>query len=102
MARQSQAATIEGNGGPLQVKGALTFATVPALAALIKIWAVSEEIPIVVDLSGVSHSDSAGLALLLQWVGDVRALGGELRFINIPVQVEDFIRVNGLAQLLIN
>ncbi len=102
MANQSQTATVEDNGGPLQVKGALTFATVPALAALIETWAVSEEKPIVVDLSSVSHSDSAGLALLLQWVGDVRSVGGELRFINIPDQVEDFIRINGLAQLLIS
>lgn len=102
MARQSQAAAIEDKRGPLRVKGALTFATVPALAALAKIRTALEEKPIIVDLAGVSHSDSAGLALLLQWVGDARAAGNELKFTNIPDQVEDFIRINGLAQLLIS
>lgn len=102
MVNPGQAAVIEGNGDPLRVEGALTFATVPALAALVRTWAASDEDPIVVDLSGVSHSDSAGLALLLQWAGELHGAGKEIKYTNIPDQVEDFIRINGLAELLID
>lgn len=102
MVRQLQTTVIENNGNPLQVQGALTFATVPALATAARRWVESGKDTIIIDLAGVSHSDSAGLALLLQWVGDVQAAGSELKFVNIPSQVEDFIRINGLAQLLID
>ncbi|MEE8387827.1 MAG: STAS domain-containing protein [Acidiferrobacterales bacterium] len=102
MASHNHATVIEANGDLLRVKGALTFATVPALAALAGTWTASDEKPIIVDLSGVSHSDSAGLALLLQWVGELRGVGKEIKYINIPDQVEDFIRSNGLAKLLID
>lgn len=101
MADHDQVATIEGNGGPLRVKGALTFTTVPALVSLAPYCTEFGKDDLVVDLAGVIHSDSAGLALLLQWVADIRAAGHELRFINISHQVENFIRINGLAQLLI-
>jgi len=95
--------TVIGNiGDPLRVEGALTFTTVPPLAALARTWVASDEEQVVVDLSGVSHSDSAGLALLLQWVGELRDAGKEIKYINIPDQVEDFIRTNGLAKLLID
>ncbi|MFV1997921.1 MAG: lipid asymmetry maintenance protein MlaB [Acidiferrobacterales bacterium] len=101
MADYNQVATLEGNGDPLKVKGALTFATVPALASLAQHRTGFGKDNLVIDLADVTHSDSAGLALLLQWVAEIRTAGYELRFINIPHQVEDFIRINGLAQLLI-
>ncbi len=102
MVRQRQTTVTENNGKPLQVQGALTFATVPALVTVAQRWTGSGKGNLVVDLTGVSHSDSAGLALLLQWLGDVQAAGSELKFINIPDQVADFIRINGLAQILID
>ena len=71
------------------------------LASLAKNWAASDQNPVVVDLSAVSRSDSAGLALLLHWMGELRGEDKTLRFINIPHQVEDFIRINGLAELLL-
>lgn len=102
MANHHPTVAVDNDTGQLRVKGMLTFATVPTLAALSKTWTVPEDKPIVIDFSDVSHSDSAGLALMLQWLSDVRAAGGDLKFINIPDQVEDFIRINGLAELLIN
>lgn len=102
MVEHIQAAAIEGNDGPFSVKGALTFTTVPALVSLAQHWTGFGKNNLVVDLAGVTNTDSAGLALLLQWVAEIRATGGELKFINIPHQVEDFIRINGLAQLLIS
>lgn len=102
MQADHQVATIDDNGGPLKVKGALIFATVPTLVSMAPNWTRVEKDNLVVDLADVTNTDSAGLALLLQWVAEFRAAGGELKFINIPHQVEDFIRINGLAQLLVS
>ena len=54
-------------------RSALTFVTVPALVTVVQRRTGSGKGNLVVDLAGVSHSDSAGLALLLQWVGDAQA-----------------------------
>ncbi|MEE8481826.1 MAG: STAS domain-containing protein [Acidiferrobacterales bacterium] len=102
MVKEILAADIESDNGGFQVKGALTFATVPALIEKIDVNTISAESAVVVDLSGVTHSDSAGLALLLQWLSNARMAGGDLRFINIPDQVKQFININGLAEILVS
>lgn len=102
MANETQTAVISSSGDILKIKGALTFATVPSLATLIKTRAGSGDSIVAIDLSGVTHSDSAGLALLLQWLGDAKETGGDLTFINIPDQVKDFISINGLASILVS
>jgi phospholipid transport system transporter-binding protein len=76
------------NGG-VRLVGALVFATVPGLYRRRPVLAAGN-----VDLSGVARSDSAGLALLLEW--QRRARGG-LRFSGIPSQLADLIRVSGLS-----
>ncbi|ROO27141.1 sulfate transporter [Salinisphaera orenii MK-B5] len=51
----------------------------------------------VIDLSGVTRVDSAGVALLLAWVRDARAAGASLRFVNAPAQMRaiiDFCALN--------
>lgn len=102
MVKEILAADIENDNGGFQVKGALTFATVPALVELINTKNTSGESAVVVDLSGVTHSDSAGLALLLQWLGNAQQTGGDLKFVNIPDQVKRFININGLADILVS
>jgi phospholipid transport system transporter-binding protein len=102
MSDKKQKATIEDSDGRLRVMGPLTFATVPSLANIVQSWAKSDKNEFAVDLSRVSHSDSAGLALLLQWMGDARVAGLRLKFINVPDQVEEFIHSNGLAGLLLD
>jgi len=81
--------------GTLKVHGPLTFATVPGLFmesnSIIK--SVSETITI--DLQHVSRTDSAGLALLVEWL---RAAGSHARFVNIPAQLRRLIDVSGLAR----
>ena len=79
-----------------RLDGELNFATVPALVegadALIADAAL--------DLSGVSKTDSAGLALLLELTRRARARGTELRLTGASGQVRELIRFFDLESVL--
>ena len=47
----------------------------------------SKAAPSAIDLSGVTSSDSAGLALLIEWLSVAQAAGRSLKFENIPLQL---------------
>ncbi|MCK7579441.1 MAG: STAS domain-containing protein [Chromatiales bacterium] len=55
-----------------------------------------------IDLAQVERADSAGLALMIEWLKRAQVAGCKLRFANIPVQVQTLIRVNGLQAALPN
>ncbi len=83
------------------VSGALTFDSVPALYNDSKGWfAAGSEL--VIDLVQVERADSAGLALMVEWLRLARLADCRLRFANIPVQVQTLIRVNGLQDALLD
>lgn len=52
-----------------------------------------------IDLGGVEHSDSAGVALLVDWLRQARAAGGQLSLHNVPAQMRAIIRVADLENL---
>ena len=83
------------------VSGALTFETVPALYQDTMAWFAGEG-ELVIDLSRVTRTDSAGLALLIEWLRRAREANRPLRFTGMPPQVETLVRVNGLQDTLIN
>ena len=84
--------------GAVEVSGLLTFETVPGFLERSTNWLGSKRASIRVDLKAVSRADSAGLALLLEWLRLARAAKCELEFVNVPEQVRDLIRVSGLTQ----
>ena len=53
-----------------------------------------------VDFSGVSSSDSTGVALLVSWVRHAKSLNKTIHFIHIPKQMLAIIRVSGLEKLI--
>ena len=55
--------------------------------------------PVTIDMQGISLADSAGLALMIEWLQRARATRREIVFANIPEQVRQLIRVNGLTQV---
>lgn len=80
--------------GTIKVHGPLTFATVPSLfIESSSIITASETVTI--DLQDVSRSDSAGIALLVEWL---RTAGSRARFVNVPAQLRRLIHVSGLAR----
>lgn len=53
-----------------------------------------------VDLAGVTHADSAGVAVLIEWVAAARRAGRELRYTDVPAQVLAIARLGGVDGFL--
>jgi phospholipid transport system transporter-binding protein len=85
----------------IPVSGPLTFATVPDLVSLSRQWRGTGTTEVELDLSAVPRADSAGLALLLEWLSHARADGIQLRFSGIPDQLAELVQANGLEDLLL-
>jgi phospholipid transport system transporter-binding protein len=86
-------------GGRYALRGALRFQTVPAL------WRETQgrlgaAPTLTVDLEGVAEVDSAGLALMVEWLREARKAGRTLRFENVPEQLLAIARVSRLEGLL--
>ena len=54
-----------------------------------------------IDFSGVTRSDSTGVALLIEWLQLARRHDTSLRFVNIPSQMQAIIEVTDLEELLV-
>ena len=93
----SNALNVRGDGA-VDVSGSLTFDTVPNFLAQGTGWLGGGKGAITLDMKAVSKADSAGLALMLEWLQQARKTGGTIHFANIPERVQVLIRVNGLAQ----
>lgn len=85
--------------GRFAVHGNMDFGSVAALLAQGK-----RDFPgrgrIDLDLSGVTRANSAGLALLLEWMDILQAGGAELRLLNLPGALADIARMSNVYQLL--
>lgn len=53
-----------------------------------------------VDLAGITRADSAGLALLIEWLLAARGAGKMLRYRNIPPAVVSLAGISDVAELL--
>jgi phospholipid transport system transporter-binding protein len=53
-----------------------------------------------VDLSGITRADSAGLAVLLAWVGAVRRRGGTVAFQSVPAGLQAIATLCGVDGML--
>jgi phospholipid transport system transporter-binding protein len=53
-----------------------------------------------VDLAGVTRADSAGLALLLEWITWANHTVREIRFLSIPERIHAIARTTEVEQLL--
>mgnify|MGYP001187688691 FL=1 len=93
------AATAERDGATLRVSGELNFASVANL------WRETGPLfaadpPIQIDLGRVSHSNSAGVALLVDWLSQARYRQRDLVFLNVPAQMRAIIQVADLDAVL--
>lgn len=84
------------------VSGPLTFATArAALAGGIESFASASGSPIEVDFAGVEAADSAGLAVLLEWLAWGRRNGRELRYTRVPEAICAIARISEVESLLL-
>jgi phospholipid transport system transporter-binding protein len=88
-------------GDRARVLGSLHFTTVSALLT-VGVEAISGAHAAVIDLGGVTASDSSGLALLIEWLSVAKAAGRSLRFENIPSQLQQLARLSEVEELLIS
>lgn len=86
-------------GGRFSLEGELSFASVPGLLRQSADLFVGQA-AIELDLAGVRRADSAGLALLVEWLATARRLGRPLRFLHVPLQMLRMAKVGGLEDIL--
>lgn len=95
----SAAGINRGPDGRLILAGELSFATVTRLHGESQpLFAQPGDIR--VDLQDIERADSAGLALLIEWMRNARELGKSIQFLNIPQQMLAIARVSSLDQVL--
>jgi phospholipid transport system transporter-binding protein len=86
--------------GRLAASGELEFATAAAaLAAGLALIGAQRHWTI--DLAGVTAGDSAGLAVLVEWISAARARGATLRYEAVPQQILAIARISDLEGLLL-
>lgn len=87
--------------GSIVVRGALTFETARrAHEAGLELIAASDAPEIEVDCAAVSDSDSAGLAVLLDWLAIVRRDNRQIRFTHLPDKLCAVARISEIEGLL--
>jgi phospholipid transport system transporter-binding protein len=63
-------------------------------------FAQAPEPQIEVDLGGVGESDSAGLALLIEWMRVAKQAGKQIHFANVPEQIAALARISEVEDLI--
>ena len=85
--------------GRFALNADLTFETVTAMLAESKrLFADHEHVD--VDMSGVRQADSAGLALLLEWLSWAQGAGRRIEYRNIPAAIVAVARISEVEALL--
>ncbi|MEW6354266.1 MAG: STAS domain-containing protein [Pseudomonadota bacterium] len=86
--------------GRYVLHGALTFDTVPRLYGESDSLLNHDAATLTLDLQGVQRTDSAGLALLMEWLRRARSRNKDIHFENIPPQMLAMARLSGLDSIL--
>jgi len=82
-----------------ELSGLLTFETVPVKFGQIQTL-LHQQSDMIIDLSGVKRADSAGVAMIMEWVRLARQNGKHIEFLNAPDQMMSIIRMSGLEHIL--
>ncbi len=86
-------------GGRFAIKGRLTYDTAAELLQQSKDKFANHSV-IKVDMSEVTQSDSAGLALLLEWVNWAKHYVREIRYFNIPAPIQSIAEISEVDDML--
>lgn len=85
---------IEQSPGHFSVEGDLTFATIDKQS--LQSFKFLKGIDcICIDLAKVGTTDSAGLALMIEWIKQSRMIRAKLRFKNLPEQLMALTKLSG-------
>lgn len=90
-------AIIDQGAGLFVVDGDLTFATIDKKTVKSFDFLKAGK-QVTIDLSRVNCTDSAGLALMIEWIKFTRHHRVQLRFKNIPEQLRKLAKLSGFDQ----
>jgi len=90
--------TVQRDQGSIELSGELNHVTVAGVLAQSADWFAGDAL--VIGLQGISHSNSAGLALLLEWQKIARQKQVSIQYHNVPEQLLTIARAYGVDQLL--
>lgn len=85
--------------GLVRVSGDLGFEAAPAILEAGR-QAFEGRSEVSVDLGGLTDADSAGLAVLLQWIREAQREGRVIRFAHLPRRLRDLARIGGVAEFV--
>lgn len=85
--------------GRAALTGALTFSTAAALMPL-GVTSITKGQVTSIDLAAVTGADSAGLALLIEWLSVAKAEGQSLHYENVPAQLQQLAKLSDVEALL--
>ena len=88
---------IEQTPGNFTVEGDLNFASIDK-QTLQSLKCLKGIETICIDLSKVGTTDSAGLALMIEWIRQSRMIRAQLRFKNIPDQLLALAKLSGFDE----
>jgi anti-anti-sigma factor len=78
------------------LRGALDMASAPEIKRTLEKLVAAGKAKLVLDLSGITHLDSEGLAELVRGMKRTREAGGDLRLCNLPEQARRTLEVTRL------
>lgn len=85
----------------LAIRGALTFRSAKRAAQCAALAFQESAAPkLEVDCADVSESDSAGLAVLVNWLALAKRLGRSLHFQNLPAEIHALARISDIDEIL--
>ncbi len=87
--------------GRFAARGVLTFGNARAARSEgLHALRTSSARDLELDCSGITHSDSAGLAVLLDWMSIMKGEGRPLCFANLPPGLLAVARISGVEEML--
>ncbi|HVO47417.1 MAG TPA: STAS domain-containing protein [Steroidobacteraceae bacterium] len=97
----ASAALAERSPGKFELTGTLTFATARgAREAGLTAFGASSSRELQVDCGAVTAADSAGMAVLLDWMSFAKQSGRSLRYGRLPAQMQALARICEVLDLL--
>ena len=86
--------------GRFRVSGSLDYETVERILDDDDSLFAGNPAEIEIDLSGVTHTTSVGLALMLEWLRQARSRNIAIRFSNVPAQILGIAKLSQLESIL--
>lgn len=100
-ARTGQGGLIAEQSGRYRLETPLTFQNVPALQSVLPLADAAGSGALTIDLSRVPRVDSAGLALLINWLAEARAHGRQLRYEAVSEPLRALARLSDVEALIV-